>query len=154
MLFLAGALLQALYCTGKPPARIRLITITIFSTVSIMSAFYIQSRSLLVHLSMFVGMLQLIWPRTIYIITCREPHERRKYFVRFWRAVGYLALAFAVWNIDLEMCQELRNLRYMVGVPLAWLLELHGWWHILTAVGAARYMELIRDLCAEGNLHL
>jgi dihydroceramidase len=61
-------------------------------------------------------------------------------------SVAYLALAFLVWNIDLEMCQELRKVREALGLPWAWLLELHGWWHILTAAGAAVYMELIRDL--------
>lgn len=54
-----------------------------------------------------------------------------------------------MWNIDFEYCAELRMLREQVGLPWAWLLELHGWWHILTAVSANQFMEIVRELKVE-----
>ena len=110
MLFLAGALLRTLYCAKQSPAHFTLITTSIYATVSVMSALYIQSGNLLVHVAMFVGMLMLIWPRTLYLIAHRQDNQgmlARK----FGMAVAYLALAFLVWNIDLRMCEELRSLR-------------------------------------------
>lgn len=59
--------------------------------------------------------------------------------------------AFLVWNVDLERCAELRDLKARAGVPWAWLLELHGWWHVLTAVGAFEYVALVRELCEAGE---
>ena len=145
MLLLAGALLQTLYCAKQPPARVNLITAAIYSTICGMSTVYIRSGNLLVHVGMFVGMLMLIWPRTLYLILHRQ--DKSRLFRKAGTACAYLGFAFLVWNIDLESCQELRSLREALGLPWAWLLELHGWWHILTAIGAAVYMELIRDLC-------
>jgi hypothetical protein len=51
----------------------------------------------------------LIWPRTFYLIICRQGNSRL--FRKFWRACAYLALAFLVWNIDLEMYKELKSKR-------------------------------------------
>ena len=148
MLLLAGALLRTLYCAGQPPGRVTLTTVTIYAVISAMSGFYVNNGNVLVHTAMFAGMLNLIWPRTLYLISRRErsAQEKAGYYERFRKACAVLALAFAVWVIDLERCQELRNLRKALGLPWAWLFELHGWWHILTAIGAALYMELIRDI--------
>jgi dihydroceramidase len=56
-------------------------------------------------------------------------------------------VAYTAWNLDLEKCLELRRFRASLGLPWAWLFELHGWWHILTAAGASQYVRLIRELC-------
>lgn len=71
--------------------------------------------------------------------------------MRAWQSIGLLLFAYLIWNIDLEYCAEIRALRQRVGVPFAWLLELHGWWHVLTAIGAARFMNVAREVQAEAN---
>jgi len=45
--------------------------------------------------------------------------------------------------VDGGFCAELRAVRQSVGLPWAFALELHGWWHVLTAVGAAAFVRLI-----------
>jgi dihydroceramidase len=148
MLFLAGTILQRLYCAKQPQLRVLLTTVAIFAGISAMSVYYMRSGNLLMHTSMFAGMLTLIWPRTLYLISQRSVEEKSKHWRKFKYAVGSLVVAFLLWNVDLEMCKQLRDLRNTIGLPWAWVLELHGWWHILTAVGAAVYMDLVRDLCA------
>ena len=149
MLFLAGALLQRLYCGGQPSSTTSGLTAAIYAIVATMSAIYMRSGNLLIHLSMFVGMLLLIGLRTAYLINrqATSAQLRAGYIRKFGGVCACLALAFLLWNIDLEWCHELRSLRKAVGLPWAWLLELHGWWHVLTAVGAAVHMDLVRDLC-------
>ncbi|KAJ2685021.1 alkaline ceramidase ydc1, partial [Coemansia spiralis] len=44
---------------------------------------------------------------------------------------------FLVWNLDNIFCHQLRSYRSYVGTPLDALLQLHGWWHILTAYGCS-----------------
>jgi len=165
MLFLAGALLQRLCTAGRQQQQHRqarvIVTTAIYAAVGAMSAAYMSSGNLLVHTSMFMAMLALIGLRTTHLILGRregkgggassaaeeEEEQRRGYFRRFGGVCAYLALAFLLWNIDLQWCHELRGLQRAVGLPWAWLLELHGWWHVLTALGAALHMELVRELC-------
>jgi len=150
MLFLAGSLIQRLYCAGQTASTRRIITATVYAAVCLMSAYYVQSGNIVVHTSMFAVLLTFVWPRTIFLIRHRHAQtrqEKARLFRQFRKALAYLGLGFLVWNIDLEACSLLRGLRGAVGVPWAWLFELHGWWHFFTALGAAVYMDLVRDLC-------
>ncbi|KAI8150128.1 ceramidase [Fennellomyces sp. T-0311] len=52
-----------------------------------------------------------------------------------WIAASCFGGAFAVWNVDNAFCASLRGWRAIVGLPLAAISELHGWWHIGTGLG-------------------
>jgi dihydroceramidase len=149
MLYLAGSLIQRLYCSKLSSSSSAFATAVIFAAVTGLAAFYVQSGNLLLHTGIFAGELTLVWPRTLYLIygQNRSDAERSRHLWNFLKAVAYLVLGFVLWNIDLNYCQELRDLRKSVGIPSAWVLELHGWWHFLTALGAFEYMKLIRSLC-------
>lgn len=43
---------------------------------------------------------------------------------------------FAIWTLDNAFCGTLRRWRREVGLPWGILLEGHGWWHIMTGLGA------------------
>ena len=149
MLYLAGSLIQRLYCSKLSSSTALAANAAIFAAVSGLSAYYVQSGNLNVHTSIFAGELSLVWPRTLYLIygQKRSSTERSKHLGNFLKAVAYLVLGFVLWNIDINYCQELRDIRKAIGLPWAWFLELHGWWHFLTALGAFEYMKLIRALC-------
>lgn len=151
MFALATALIQHLYGFDKSPEVRRTITMVLVATVTAISAIYIRSGNLKFHTNTFAGLLTLIWPRTLYLIYYRPRTDQQKarLIKRFAGAVVSLLTAFAIWNIDLHKCLELRGIRHEIGLPWAWLLEGHGWWHILTAVGANEYIRLIRELTEE-----
>jgi len=48
---------------------------------------------------------------------------------------------FAIWNVDNEFCSYLRMWRRQVGLPWGILLEGHGWWHLMTGIGAYFYIQ-------------
>lgn len=148
MFLLTGALLQALYTTNQTASVSRVISIVITLSIVGISALYVQSGSIIFHSTAFGTFLTFIWPRTLYLIyqSKRPQAEVSQLIRRFWRAVVFLAVAFIIWNIDLEYCFPIRRLRQKVGLPWAWLLEGHGWWHIFTAVGASEYIKLTRRL--------
>ncbi|KAI5306545.1 hypothetical protein KEM56_000347 [Ascosphaera pollenicola] len=50
-------------------------------------------------------------------------------------AICVLTVAYITWCFDTIICDALRRNRAYLGLPWAWLLELHGWWHLLTALG-------------------
>merc|ERR1712130_213373 len=45
------------------------------------------------------------------------------------------ALGFAIWNVDNIFCDLLRKGRGYLG-PFGFLLEGHGYWHLMTGYGA------------------
>ncbi|KAJ5779430.1 Ceramidase [Penicillium paradoxum] len=47
---------------------------------------------------------------------------------------------FFIWNLDNVFCSEIRQMRRAVGLPWGLLLEGHGWWHIMTGIGAYLYI--------------
>ncbi|KAL1624416.1 alkaline ceramidase ydc1 [Neofusicoccum ribis] len=47
---------------------------------------------------------------------------------------------FAIWTLDNEFCGTLRRWRRDVGLPWGIVLEGHGWWHLMTGIGAYFYI--------------
>ncbi|WPG99351.1 Hypothetical protein R9X50_00216500 [Acrodontium crateriforme] len=47
---------------------------------------------------------------------------------------------FGIWNLDNMYCSKLRVWRREIGLPWGLLLEGHGWWHLMTGVGAYFYI--------------
>ncbi|KAH9883719.1 ceramidase [Xylariomycetidae sp. FL2044] len=61
---------------------------------------------------------------------------------------GYL-----IWNLDNWYCDTIRVWRHRVGLPWALLLEGHGWWHLMTGVGAYFYIvwRIWIQRCLDGD---
>lgn len=148
MLVLAGALLQ-----GSWGPRSRLAGIVSWSTVAAASALYLKTGAILHQVYAFIGMIFVVGLRTFYLILgdrqgkkARLPYTSSVYLKRYAWSLFTLAFAYFIWHVDLERCGVLREWRAAIGLPFAWLLELHGWWHVLTALGASLYIRLLRDL--------
>ncbi|GLI75324.1 alkaline ceramidase ydc1 [Penicillium ochrochloron] len=47
---------------------------------------------------------------------------------------------FLIWNLDNQFCSQIRVWRRTVGLPWGIFLEGHGWWHIMTGIGAYLYI--------------
>ncbi|KAJ5899109.1 hypothetical protein N7495_003853 [Penicillium taxi] len=47
---------------------------------------------------------------------------------------------FLVWGMDRVFCSQFRQWRRQVGLPWGIFLEGHGWWHIMTGIGAYFYI--------------
>ncbi|KAI9149631.1 Alkaline ceramidase 3 [Paramyrothecium foliicola] len=98
----------------------------------------------------------------VYIIVTRvhglvsqhvtDPHIRRKFRSISRFGCYCFALGYILWLIDDWACRHLTSLRHDVGVPIAFLLELHGWWHVLTAIGGYTAVVVI-DLITTGQVH-
>jgi dihydroceramidase len=48
---------------------------------------------------------------------------------------------FAIWNLDNIYCSKLRAWRHEIGLPWGIVLEGHGWWHLMTGIGAYFYIQ-------------
>lgn len=47
---------------------------------------------------------------------------------------------YALWNLDIHLCNTWRATRREIGIPYGFLLEGHGWWHLLTGTGVYFYI--------------
>ena len=90
------------------------------------------------HSLVFGIMIALIGIQTRSIIGARIPDPAvRKEVITLttWSGVIFVS-GYAIWNLDNAFCGLLIETRRNIGMPWAFLLELHGWWHILTGIGA------------------
>jgi dihydroceramidase len=150
MLGLTWSLLQGILVEKRSPTYDRLINGTLATVFPLFSAFYVWTGKIIYHATAFGILLVLITIQGHYLFYWRRPvFPEAK--CSGWRARGRIALvlllvAYALWNIDLEYCMELRRIRERVGIPWAWFFELHGWWHILTAISANQFMDVVREV--------
>ncbi|PWY95011.1 ceramidase [Aspergillus sclerotioniger CBS 115572] len=116
-------------------------------------AVHVITDELILHSVAFVVSVTVIGVRTMQLITTRTPKDsaaRRQVWgmVRFGAVI--FELGFAVWLADGWICGLLRSTRHAIGLPWAFLLELHGWWHIFTGVGAYIFIAVVDHLlCSE-----
>ena len=53
--------------------------------------------------------------------------KRQMRVVGSW-ALGLFLLGYGLWNVDNRFCDNLRSVRRTIGLPWAWVFELHGWY--------------------------
>lgn len=52
----------------------------------------------------------------------------------------------------MHFCAQLTSFKRRLGLPWGILFELHGWWHILTAISSYTFMAMVEFLtCPEHN---
>ena len=153
MLGLAWSMLQGTLTVRQSPARTRIITTCLVIFFPLFAIFYVWSGKVIYHSTAFFIMLVALILRTHHLLHWLKPEFPEAKRLR-WRVMGSKALVtllagYALWQIDLEFCAPLRALREWVGLPWAWLFELHGWWHILTAMAASQFMDIFREMREE-----
>ena len=60
-------------------------------------------------------------------------------------------IGYTLWQLDFIYCSELTALKRSWGLPWGFLLEFHGWWHVLTATGAFIFMFMVENLTRDAS---
>jgi dihydroceramidase len=153
MLGLTWSMLRATLIARQRPSTSRSISVSLTLVFAAFSVFYVKLAKIIYQVIAFASGIALVTLRSQYLFHRLQlpfPKDRsRDWNIRTWQAIGACLFGYLLWNIDLEYCGELRKLRKQLGLPWAWLLEFHGWWHILTAVGADRFMNVAREVNEE-----
>ncbi|KAA8650984.1 ceramidase [Aspergillus tanneri] len=117
--------------------------------------YHVSTDELILHAIFFVGSVAIIGIRTMQLVKLRTP-ENSAIRQQVWGMVRFGAfifhLGYSVWLLDGWLCDWLRTTRAAVGLPWAWLLELHGWWHTFTGIGAYIFIALIDHLVSGEDL--
>ncbi|GAP91306.1 putative alkaline ceramidase family protein [Rosellinia necatrix] len=153
MIGIVWSILQGLLTVRRSSGYDRFINTSLAVVFPLFAAFYLWTGKIIYHVIGFSIAIALIIVRGVYLFYWREPGfppaKVAQWRVRGRASLIFMGVAYALWHADLELCAELRNLRQQVGAPWAWLLELHGWWHVLTAMSAAGIMDLVREIQEE-----
>ncbi|KAL2265812.1 hypothetical protein VTJ83DRAFT_6912 [Remersonia thermophila] len=153
MLGLTWSMLHASLTARQPRARARAISVLLAAAYLSFAVFYLGAPQIIYQVYAFTSSLALLLLRTFYVLHWADagfPEDKRRDWVRrTWKAVATSVLGYVLWIIDFEHCAQLRAWRRSLGLPWAFLLELHGWWHILTAIGAGQSMQVAREARAE-----
>lgn len=148
-MFLAvGSILHQVMCFDATSTQQRNATLAILGTVIPISVYHVWADEIIMHELTFAVMVFLVARRTRALIKKQVKSAASR------KALGCMAtfgislglLGYFLWNIDFHLCGYVTAVKRYVGMPWGFLLELHGWWHILTGIGAYVGMALVEYL--------
>ncbi|KAJ5535775.1 hypothetical protein N7513_008961 [Penicillium frequentans] len=121
----------------------------VYSALALLVTYHVTTDELILHASFFVGSIAVIGIRTMQLLkrrTIENSATRRQLWGMIVFGAVIFHLGYLVWLVDSWVCEWLRTTRAAIGLPWAWLLELHGWWHIFTGIGAYIFIAVIDHL--------
>ncbi|KAI9034932.1 ceramidase [Aspergillus affinis] len=125
------------------------LAILLGSLLAALVTYHVATDELILHSVSFGVMVVVIGIRTMQLVKSRTEANsaaRRKVWgiVRFGAVI--FNLGFYIWLIDNKICGILNTWKAKIGLPWAFVLELHGWWHIFTAIGAYIFIAIVDHL--------
>jgi dihydroceramidase len=148
-MFLAvGAILHQLLCFQATPAQRRKSTLAILGTVVPISIYHVVADEIYVHEITFAVMIYLVSKKTRALIKKQVKDEASRKRLGKMATFGISSGLFGyfLWNIDFHLCGYVTAFKHSIGLPWGFFFELHGWWHILTGIGAYTGMALVEYL--------
>ncbi|KAF3391524.1 Alkaline ceramidase 3 [Penicillium rolfsii] len=154
MHLLTTPLLYRILTFKASPERTKIVGIVLSVLFTIVMVVHMVMDEFLLHAVSFGLAVYLIATRTSKIISQQvsDPFLKIKLRNISFFGIFCFGLGYFVWLIDDWACGTLIKTRHAVGLPLAFLTELHGWWHILTAIGGYIAVALV-DLVTTGELN-
>lgn len=155
MLLATATVMHRVYTHDDTPLHAVLKGLGLAAFLTAFSVWHCMSDEIVGHSILFGVMVVLVATKTRSIISHRVEDPAVKKEVRklarwgsgmlsypkvFWMALMVEIVIFIsgyiIWNIDNITCSWLTQAKRTIGMPLSFLLELHGWWHIFTGIGA------------------
>ncbi|RAK75914.1 ceramidase [Aspergillus fijiensis CBS 313.89] len=132
----------------------RLIGIALALEFTTVMVVHMVMDEFLLHAVTFGAGALLIARRTMQIISHQIPNPVIKQKTRNIGRFGIFCFLFGyfAWLVDVWACNHLTRVRELVGAPVAFFLELHGWWHFFTAIGAYVAVAVV-DMITSGEVH-
>jgi len=102
---------------------------------------YVTYRNPVYHQVIFAMLMLTTAFRIHYLLRRSESAKRIPEEVKssiattYATGTGWFVLGFLIWNLDNIFCTSLTRQKVAIGWPIAFLLEGHAWWHLLTGIG-------------------
>ncbi|KAJ4135057.1 hypothetical protein NW768_004670 [Fusarium equiseti] len=153
MHLLTTPLIYRLLSFNATPEKTRLIGIVLSIMFTVVMVTHMVMDEFLLHATTFGLGIYVIATRVLKIIPqqVKDPATKKKFQNIAVLGLGSFGFGYMVWLIDEFACRYLTNARHAIGLPFAFLLELHGWWHVLTAIGGYTAVAVI-DIVTTGEV--
>lgn len=127
------------------------VTAAVIATLLIVYTIHLNINKPILHTLTFGVMVHFIRKKTWRLLAERVSDPRIRGNLQRTALFGGISfgLGFLLWVIDGFACGYLTQIKRAIGMPWAFVLELHGWWHILTAIGAYVFIVLTDLLTSE-----
>jgi dihydroceramidase len=138
MLLLAGQAIFSLIAHSMVPPVMKVITGAIIYSIILLSMFVYHVLNVAVLFQIIFGLhmvLTVVMSLRIYLKAPKPRNNGVSLGRSMLLALFYSAGAFVLWLIDRHVCENLRYARNLIGSPWSSFLQLHAWWHLLTALG-------------------
>ncbi|BCS20243.1 ceramidase [Aspergillus puulaauensis] len=153
MHLLTTPLLYRILTFQMGPQHTRLVGAILLALFTIVMVVHMVMDEFLLHAVSFGAAALLITIRTMKTIPRQIPDPSIRGNMRRISRFGLCCFLFGygVWLIDNFACPSLLDARKFVGTPLAFLFELHGWWHVFTSIGGYVAVATV-DLITSGEV--
>ncbi|GAO17317.1 hypothetical protein UVI_02044750 [Ustilaginoidea virens] len=127
--------------------------IGLFALFTLIMVTHMVMDEFLLHAATFAVSVYVIATRMLKLITAQVPDAHIEDRFRKTAALGLASfgLGYLFWLVDSWTCWLLTDMRHAVGLPWAFLLELHGWWHVFTCIGGYIAVALV-DMLTSGRV--
>jgi dihydroceramidase len=132
----------------KTPSQLRLVGAGIFMAANTLTAIYLYFKDPTIHQVAYALLNAGIIFQSISLTRTQvaDPAQRKQlYRVMVTGVVTFLS-GYFLWNMDIHFCAFVRATRRVWGMPYGFVLEGHGWWHILTGTGVYYYLIYLEYL--------
>ncbi|TIA84228.1 hypothetical protein D6C76_01758 [Aureobasidium pullulans] len=158
MIVAISIVLQRAMTYQKTPTFINWFSGLLLLAVITETTYHVMMDEQTVHELSFVSLIIAVAAKTRSLIKLRVQQPKDKKMLQkavifgagkpcaipvFLVVLSCFVFGYLLWQLDFIFCTELTAIKRVVGMPWGFLLEFHGWWHILTAVGAHTFMIMI-----------
>lgn len=121
---------------------------SIFCGVALLTAIYLRYKNPTIHQAAYGTMNVIIILKSVqqshrYVTEKRALANLNR---TLYLGVSEFLFGWFLWNLDIHFCDMWRSLRRSIGMPLGFLLEGHGWWHLFTGLGVYSYLVYLQYL--------
>ncbi|KEQ78827.1 hypothetical protein M438DRAFT_284850, partial [Aureobasidium pullulans EXF-150] len=158
MIVATSIVLQRAMTYQKTPTFINWFSGLLLPAVITEATYHVMMDEQTVHELSFVCLIIVVAAKTRSLIKLRVSQPKDKKMLQ--KAVNFgaaksCAISVSLVQLDFIFCTKLTSIKRVLGMPWAFLLEFHGWWHILTAVGAQSHtFTIVVDILTRDRVEL
>lgn len=111
---------------------------------------YVVNKNPILHQVAYGALTAVLVFRAGYLFQCtRDPKAKALIRNLLSQSILFYGLGFLLWNVDNQFCPQIRAIRASLPSSVAWIFQLHAWWHVFTGLGGYTYiahMQYVRKV--------
>jgi len=148
MIYATCVPLWSTFSWGRSKNTEKLIGSTIFLGALLLTAIYLRLKNPAIHQTAYGALNVLIILKSVSqsYVYVKDQQALKSLNKTLYIGVSEFLFGWLLWNLDIHFCDLWISLRRSVGMPLGFLIEGHGWWHLFTGFGVYSYLQYLEYL--------